>query len=115
MQALLCESQKREGGRGGGGIGYLRAKPTKSTQSAFHLQHFQNDLKLCMKLESLIDHASHCPHLTPNETHAAVEMSNMYHMQKEAKDELSPVMQLKLSKELIHLVRTQAQLHSDCM
>ncbi len=29
----------------------------------------------------------------------------MYHMQKEAQEELSPVMQLKLSKDVVHLVR----------
>lgn len=68
------------------------------------LQHFREDAKLAEKLENLIDHANHSPYLTPNESNAAFEVSNMYQMQKEAQEEPSPVMQLKLSKEIVHLV-----------
>lgn len=42
--------------------------------------------------------------LTLNEKNAAMAVHSMYQMQKEAQDELIPVMQLKLCKEPVHLV-----------
>ena len=72
--------------------------------SVLLLQHFREDRKLAEKLETLIEHATHTPHLAPNESTSAQEVSSMYQMQKDAQEELTPVMQLKLSKEQIHLV-----------
>ena len=72
--------------------------------SALSLQHFREDPALAGQLENLIDHANHSPHIMPNERSAAEEVSSMYHMQKAAHEELSPVMKLKLSKEQVYLV-----------
>lgn len=67
-------------------------------------QHFYEDPELLEKLEMLIENANFHPQLTPNEKKAAVEVSNMHRMQKEGREDPSPVMQLKLSKEPVHLV-----------
>lgn len=56
------------------------------------------------RLEGIIEHANSYLQLMPNEKNAAVEVRNMYQMQKEAQDDQCPVMQLKLSKDPISLV-----------
>jgi len=68
------------------------------------LQHFSENPTLADKLAALIDQATNQPLLNPNEKNAAQELSSMYTLQKEARDELPPIMQLKLSKE-VSLVR----------
>lgn len=68
------------------------------------LQHFREDSALSEKLEELIEQANNYPQLTPNEKNAAMEVDTMYQMQREATEDQCPVMQLKLSKEPVHLV-----------
>ena len=75
------------------------------------LQHFREDSVLSEKLEELIQHANNHAQLTPNEKNAAMEVDNMYQMQREATEDQCPVMQLKLSKEPVHLVSCT---HSHC-
>lgn len=67
------------------------------------LQHFREDVSLSEKLEGLISHATHWHMMNPSERNAAMEVDSMYKMQKEAMDEISPVMELKLCKD-VHLV-----------
>ena len=85
----------------------------KECDVCFTLQHFRESEELSQQLEVLIEHATQCPTLTPNEKNAATEVSNMYHMQLESQDDQCPVMQLMNTKEPIHLVRKQNMSH-DC-
>lgn len=68
------------------------------------MQHFREDSSLLEKLEGMIEHANSYLQLTPNEKNAAVELRNMYQMQREAQEDQCPVMQLKLTKEPVLLV-----------
>ena len=52
----------------------------------------------------LIENANCHPQLTANEKNAAMEARNMYQIQKEAQEELCPLMQLKLTREPVSLV-----------
>ena len=69
------------------------------------IQHFREDPSLSEKLENLIENATNHPQLTASEKNAAMEVKDMYQMQKDGKEELSEVMQLKLSREPVHLVQ----------
>lgn len=60
---------------------------------------------MASKLELLLEHAYKSPLLTMNEKNAAVEASSMYSMQKEAREENSPVLEYMRPQSPVHLVR----------
>lgn len=68
------------------------------------LQHFREDSALLEKLEGLVEHANSYLQLMPNEKNAAIEVMNMYQMQREVQEDQCPVMQLKFCKDPVHLV-----------
>ena len=68
------------------------------------MQHFKNDSALSKKLDVLLEKVKNEPLITSSEQTALQEVRHIYHMQKEAKEDLSPIMQLKLLKKVPHLV-----------
>ena len=56
------------------------------------------------ELELLLEHAYKSPLLTMNEKNAAVEASSMYSMQKDAREDTSPVLDFMTPQSPVHLV-----------
>ena len=79
------------------------AKLNTSTQCC--LQHFKNDPTLSNKLEELLGRLQEEPLLTASEKSSVTELCHIYESQKNTVEELIPIMKLKLTKEIPHLVR----------
>ena len=71
----------------------------------FDAQHFKNDPSLSKKLEDLLEKLQEEHLLTSSEKTSVAELCHIYETQKDAVEELSPIMALKLTKEIPHLVR----------
>ncbi len=70
----------------------------------YNLQHFKNDADLSKKLEDLLEKLKEEQMLTSEEITSLSELCHIYETQKNTVEELSPIMQLKLTKDIPHLV-----------
>lgn len=76
------------------------------------MQHFKNDATLSKKLEDLLETLKEEHMLTPEEKTAVLELCHIYETQKDTVEELSPIMKLKLTKDIPHLVSYPSDVHS---
>ena len=82
----------------------LSLPPLLSLPLLLSLQHFREDVSLSEKLECLIEHSNSCSYLMPNEKNVAIEVRDMYKMQKDSQESQCPVMEIMCCKDPLYLV-----------